>query len=107
MQNLADRKCTPCDGGIPPMTGEEISQFISELDNWKVIKEHHLQKGYKFKNYADALLFVNHVSRLAEEEGHHPDICFGWGRVEITLYTHAISGLSESDFILAAKIDRL
>ncbi len=107
MEYLADRPCVPCDGNDPRLTTDEINRYVAGVKDWKVIKEHHLQKGYKFKNFADALLFVNQVGRLAERVGHHPDICFGWGRVEITIYTHAIYGLSENDFILAAKIDRL
>ncbi len=107
MEDLAERPCVPCAGDVPPLTSDEINRYITGLKDWRVIKEHHLKKAYKFKNYADALVLVNRVSDLAETEGHHPDICFGWGRVEITIYTHAIYGLSENDFILAAKIDRL
>ena len=107
MTNLASRTCVPCRGGIPPMRGEEIKEFLAELDGWEVVREHHLLKSYTFKDFREALEFVNRIGQLAEEQGHHPDICFGWGRAEITIFTHKIDGLSESDFILAAKIDAL
>jgi 4a-hydroxytetrahydrobiopterin dehydratase len=103
--NLASRTCVPCRGGIPPMRGPEIVEFLAELDGWEVVREHHLLKSYTFKDFREALAFVNRLGQLAEEQGHHPDICFGWGRVELTIFTHKIDGLSESDFILAAKID--
>jgi 4a-hydroxytetrahydrobiopterin dehydratase len=105
--NLASRTCVPCRGGIPPMRGEEIAQFLAELDGWEVVREHHLHKTYTFKDFREALEFVNRIGQLAEEQGHHPDICFGWGRAELTIFTHKIDGLSESDFILAAKTDAL
>jgi 4a-hydroxytetrahydrobiopterin dehydratase len=89
------------------MRGDEISQFLAELRAWEVIREHHLLKTYTFKDFNEALEFVNRVGQLAEEQGHHPDICFGWGRAELTIFTHKIDGLSLSDFILAAKIDAL
>ena len=107
MANLASRTCVPCRGGVPPMRGDEIGELLAELDGWEVIREHHLLKTYTFKNFREALEFVNRIGQLAEEQGHHPDICFGWGRAEITIWTHKIDGLSESDFILAAKIDAL
>lgn len=89
------------------MRGAEIGQLLRELDGWEVIEEHHLLKSYAFKDFRDALRFVNSVGQLAEQEGHHPDICFGWGRAELKIWTHKIDGLTESDFILAAKIDAL
>jgi 4a-hydroxytetrahydrobiopterin dehydratase len=107
MTNLASRTCVPCRGGVPPMRGEEIGEFLAELDGWQVVREHHLLKTYTFKDFREALEFVNRIGQLAEEQGHHPDICFGWGRAEITIFTHKIDGLSESDFILAAKTDAL
>lgn len=107
MADLASRECVPCRGGVPPMSGDEIEKFISELQGWEVEGSHHLRKVYEFKNFREALSFVNRVGELSEEQGHHPDICFGWGRAEITIWTHKIDGLTESDFILAAKIDRL
>lgn len=107
MADLASRECVPCRGGVPPMSGDEIEKFIGELQGWEVEGSHHLRKVYEFKNFREALSFVNRVGELSEEQGHHPDICFGWGRAEITIWTHKIDGLTESDFILAAKIDRL
>jgi 4a-hydroxytetrahydrobiopterin dehydratase len=107
MANLANRTCVPCRGGMPPMRGDEIGEFLAELDGWEVIREHHLLKAYTFKDFGEAFAFINRVGQLAEEQGHHPDICFGWGHAEITIFTHKIDGLSESDFILAAKIDAL
>ncbi|MDT4895171.1 MAG: 4a-hydroxytetrahydrobiopterin dehydratase [Acidobacteriota bacterium] len=105
MNDLASRDCVPCRGGVPPLRGAEIQNLLRELDGWDVIEEHHLRKIFEFKNFREALLFVNRVGELAEEQGHHPDISFGWGRAEITIWTHKIDGLTESDFILAAKID--
>lgn len=107
MSQLASRECVPCRGGVPPLGGTEITKLLSQLEGWTVVKEHHLQKDYKFANFSEAQAFVNRVGRLAEEQGHHPDICFGWGRAAITIWTHKIDGLTESDFILAAKIDEL
>jgi 4a-hydroxytetrahydrobiopterin dehydratase len=107
MVELASRECVPCRGGVPPLGGHEIQDFIKELDGWEVVREHHLRKLYKFKDFREALEFVNRVGELAEEQGHHPDILLAWGRVEITIWTHKIDGLTESDFILAAKIDKL
>ena len=89
------------------MHGEEIKKLLKELDSWEVVNEHHLKKNYKFADFREAMTFVNRVGELAEEQGHHPDICFGWGQAEITIWTHKIDGLTESDFILAAKIDQL
>lgn len=107
MADLASRECVPCRGGVPPLSNQEIQNFISELVGWETVREHHLRKAYEFKNFRDGLEFVNRVGELAEEQGHHPDILLAWGRVEITIWTHKIDGLTESDFILAAKIDKL
>ena len=107
MSDLARRECIPCRGGVPPLQGAEIGKLIVELDHWEVIKEHHLLKSYTFKDFREALAFVNRVGQLSEEQGHHPDIRFGWGHCEVTIWTHKIDGLTESDFILAAKIDAL
>lgn len=107
MNELAGRECVPCRGGVPPLKGEEISKLLPQLKDWEVVNEHHLRKSYKFSNFFEAQAFVNRVGDLAEEQGHHPDICFGWGQAEITIWTHKINGLTESDFILAAKIDQL
>jgi 4a-hydroxytetrahydrobiopterin dehydratase len=107
VSDLASRECVPCRGGVPPLKGAEISELANQLQEWDVIDEHHLQKTYKFSNFREALDFVNRIGELAETQGHHPDICFGWGKVEITIWTHKIDGLTESDFVLAAKIDKL
>ena len=106
MNNLASRDCVPCRGGVPPLQEAEIHNLLRELDGWEVVEAHHLRKLFEFKNFREALELVNRVGVLAEEQGHHPDISFGWGRAEITIWTHKIDGLTESDFILAAKIDR-
>ena len=89
------------------MKGEQINEMSSQLPDWQVVNEHHLQRNYRFKNFKETLDFVNRVGELAEEQGHHPDICFGWGKADITIWTHKIDGLTESDFVLAAKIDKL
>lgn len=107
MSELASRQCVPCRGGIPPLNGDEIAKLSPQLQGWDVVNEHHLTKAYKFSNFVEAQKFVDRVGELAEEQGHHPDICFGWGRADISIWTHKINGLTESDFILAAKIDQL
>ena len=107
-KNLTSKKCVPCAGGIEPLKGDMIKALLSELDNdWQVIDEHHLEKEFKFKNFADALDFVNKVGQLAEQENHHPDIYLAWGRVRLTIWTHKIKGLHQNDFILAAKANGL
>ncbi|MBI3647066.1 MAG: 4a-hydroxytetrahydrobiopterin dehydratase [Acidobacteriales bacterium] len=110
MTSLADKTCVPCRGGVPPLKGKELADFhrqLPKLAQWNVVNEHHLVRGYKFPDFRAALAFVNQVGELAEEQGHHPDILLAWGKAEITIWTHAVDGLTESDFILAAKIDRL
>lgn len=107
MSDLSSRQCIPCRGGVPPLKGKELSSLLAELSGWEIIEEHHLKKNFQFSNFREAQEFINRVGELAEEQGHHPDICFGWGRAEITIWTHKIDGLTESDFILAAKIDKL
>jgi 4a-hydroxytetrahydrobiopterin dehydratase len=107
MTELAEKRCIPCSGGTPALTQDQIAGFAPQVPNWQVIDNHHIQRTYKFKDFRDALAFVNRIGELAEEQGHHPDICFGWGHAEVKIWTHAINGLTESDFILAAKIDRL
>lgn len=108
MSDLAAKTCVPCRGGIPPLGSAEIAALRAELaDGWEVIADHHLKKEFKFPDFRTALAFTNQVGELAEEQNHHPDIYLAWGKVEITLWTHKIDGLHESDFILAAKIDRL
>jgi len=106
--NLLKKKCLPCSKDTPPLRVAEMQQFFKELKpGWKVVDEHHLEKEYRFADFKSALAFTNRVGGLAEEEGHHPDILLSWGKVVIQLWTHKINGLSESDFILAAKIDAL
>jgi len=107
MAELSERQCVPCRGGVPPLKGAEIQGFLSQLEAWQVVNEHHLQKTYRFKDFRESLQFVNRIGELAETQGHHPDICFGWGKAEVTIWTHKIDGLTESDFVLAAKIDKL
>jgi 4a-hydroxytetrahydrobiopterin dehydratase len=92
---------------VPPLKGDEIEKLSTQLEVWAVVNEHHLQKSYTFKDFGETLAFVNRVGELAEQQGHHPDICFGWGKADITIWTHKIDGLTESDFVLAAKIDKL
>ena len=107
MAELAELQCVPCRGGVPPLQGPEIEKLLAQLDGWQVVNEHHLQKTYGFDDFRASLEFVNRIGELAEQQGHHPDICFGWGKAEVTIWTHKIDGLTESDFVLAAKIDQL
>ena len=107
MDDLASRHCVPCHGGVPRLGGDEIENFAGQLRGWEVVEEHHLRKRYTFPNFRGALAFVNRVAEVAEQEGHHPDVSFGWGYAHLKIWTHAIDGLSESDFILAARIDTL
>src|ERR1700683_2423201 len=106
-EQLADKQCVPCRGGVPPLKGEDLQQMLKNVPQWSVVNEHHLTRAYKFPDFKQALDFVNKVGALAEDQGHHPDIILAWGKAEITLWTHKIDGLTESDFIMAAKIDRL
>lgn len=106
--SLAEEKCVPCRGGVPPMKGKELEEVARELGaGWSVVEEHHLQKDFRFPDFAQALSFTNAIGAIAEREGHHPDIYLAWGKVGVTIWTHKIDGLSRSDFILAAKIDRI
>jgi len=104
---LAAKTCVPCRGGVPPLKGQELESLARQLPAWAVVKEHHLHRAYTFPDFRAALAFVNRVGELAEQQGHHPDIVLAWGKVEVTIWTHKIDGLTESDFILAAKIDQL
>jgi len=105
MSSLAAKTCVPCRGGIPPLKGKELTDLQKQVPDWKVVNEHHLARSFKFPDFKKALEFVNRVGALAEEQGHHPDILLAWGKAEITIWTHKIDGLTESDFIMAAKID--
>ena len=105
-RDLAAMTCVPCRGGIPPLTHDEIEPYLTDLGNeWSVVEDHHLEKTYRFEDFREALAFTNRVGELAEGVGHHPDIELGWGRVKLTIFTHKIRGLHESDFVFAAKAD--
>lgn len=107
MSDLASKTCVPCRGGVPPLKGADLAALREQVEGWEVVEEHHIRKTFKFPDFRKALEFVNRVGELAEEQGHHPDIYLTWGKAEITTWTHKIDGLTESDFILAAKIDKL
>ena len=105
---LASKTCVPCRGGVPPLKGQELTDLARQLDEgWQVVGEHHLQKEYQFADFAGALAYVNRIGAIAEEQGHHPDIYLAWGKVRSEIWTHKINGLTESDFILAAKFDEV
>ena len=106
-ESLADKKCVPCRGDVPALAGKELERLHKSVPEWTVTKGHHIHREFRFPDFKQALDFVNRVGAAAEQEGHHPDIMLSWGKAEITLWTHKIDGLSESDFIMAAKIDRL
>jgi 4a-hydroxytetrahydrobiopterin dehydratase len=105
MSTLASKACVPCRGGVPPLKGKELEALRQQVPQWKVVNEHHITRAFSFPDFKLALDFVNRVGALAEAQGHHPDILLAWGKAEITLWTHKIDGLTESDFIMAAKID--
>ena len=107
MSELAKKKCIPCQGGIPPLTGVDLDQLAEQIPRWTVVNGHHLERELTFPDFRQALDFTNKVGELAEAEGHHPDIYLAWGKVGIKVWTHKIDGLTESDFILAAKTDLL
>tara|TARA_B100001741_G_scaffold307126_1_gene301548 strand:- start:132 stop:470 length:339 start_codon:yes stop_codon:yes gene_type:complete len=111
MSDLADKKCIPCEGNIPSFNLDEIHKYLKKVDGWDVKtddeKSYYLFKKFIFKNFLESQEFVNKVGSIAEKEGHHPDIWYGWGYANIKIFTHAISGLHESDFVLAAKIDKI
>jgi 4a-hydroxytetrahydrobiopterin dehydratase len=103
---LADKKCVPCLGGTPPLTAAEIAPLLAQVEGWTVEANKKLHKPFRFKNFVQAVEFVNAVTQVAEHEGHHPDLYVRWGEVRVSLWTHKIDGLTESDFVMAAKIDR-
>ena len=106
MSELAAKECIPCLGGVPPLKGKELTDLQSKLGGgWNVVNEHHLEKEYQFKNFREALDFTNRVGEMAEQQGHHPDIYLAWGKVKLSIWTHKIDGLVESDFVFAAKAD--
>ena len=111
MSNLKDKKCVPCEGGVIPFDISEIHKYQKKVDGWNILKDNKqnffLNKRFSFNNFLESQKFINKVGEISEDEGHHPDISFGWGYAEIKITTHAIEGLSENDFILAAKIDQL
>ena len=111
MSELSEKKCIPCEGNIPAFKIEEIHKYLKKVDGWNVKNNennnYYLEKEFKFKNFLESQNFINKVGNIAETEGHHPDIIFGWGYAKIKIFTHAIKGLAESDFILAAKIDTI
>jgi 4a-hydroxytetrahydrobiopterin dehydratase len=105
--SLSEKHCVPCRGGVPALAGEELERLLAQVPGWQVVKGHHLVRNFAFPDFRTALDFVNKTGAIAEEEGHHPDLLLSWGRVEVKIFTHKIDGLSESDFILAAKIGNL
>jgi len=104
--NLAQKHCVPCRGGVPPLKAGELQKLSVQIPDWRVVDEHHITRTFLFPDFKTALAFVNRAGAVAEAEGHHPDLCLAWGRVDVKTYTHKIDGLTESDFILAAKIDQ-
>jgi len=105
---LAKKQCVPCRGGVPALQNDEIKSLLGQLGgDWEVVEDHHLEKEYEFRDFAAALAFTNAVGAVAEEQGHHPDIYLAWGKVGLRIWTHKIDGLTESDFILAAKADQV
>jgi len=107
MAELAEKHCVPCKGGVQPLKGNDLARLAGELaEGWRVVNEHHLERKYEFENFRKALNFTNQVGELAEQQNHHPDIYLAWGKVKLTLWTHKIDGLTESDFIFAAKVDQ-
>ena len=105
VSQLALKECVPCRGGVPPLPGERVEALLKELDGWAVEEEYHLTRTFKFADFAEALAFVNRVGAIAEQQNHHPDVHLAWGKVRVEVWTHKISGLTESDFIFAAKVD--
>ena len=108
MTELADKQCIPCRGGVPPLAGDELAELLARLGGgWTVVDGHHLSKTYGFADFASGLAFVNRVGAMADEQDHHPDVHLRWGAVRLEIWTHAIDGLTESDFVFAARTDTL
>ena len=107
MSELASKTCVPCRGGVPPMENAEVEGYLGKIEGWGHRDHRRIARTFVFPDFAGALDFANRVGEIAEAEGHHPDLLVAWGRVEVTIWTHKINGLTESDFILAAKIDQL
>jgi len=108
MSDLASRDCVPCKGDVPPLSGQALDDLAAQLDEgWNVVDGHHLEKEFRFGNFIDALAFTNRVGEMAEAQGHHPDLHLSWGKVRVEVWTHTIDGLTESDFVWAAKCERL
>jgi 4a-hydroxytetrahydrobiopterin dehydratase len=108
VSGLASKQCVPCKGGVPPLKGAELQALHAQIDPaWEVVGEHHLEREYRFKDFREALAYTNQVGELAEAQNHHPDLLLSWGRVRVTIWTHKIDGLTESDFVFAAKCDAL
>jgi len=107
MIHLSDKKCVACEGGVPPFTKTQIAKYMPQVQGWELVDDKKIVKNYKFKDFAEAMQFVNKVAAIAESEGHHPDIGISWNKVKLELMTHAIHGLSENDFIVAAKVDKI
>lgn len=105
---LAAKSCIPCHGGVPPLSGTALEALHAQLGaGWLIVQEHHLEKEFRFRNFREALAFVNRIGALAEQQGHHPDIYLAWGLVKVLVWTHKINGLTESDFVFAAKTDEI
>jgi 4a-hydroxytetrahydrobiopterin dehydratase len=107
MSDLAAKECVPCKGGVPPLAPDRVAQLLEEVSGWSTERNHHLTRTFAFPDFATALDFVNRIGAVAEQQAHHPDIYLTWGKVRVDIWTHKIDGLTESDFILAAKIDKL
>lgn len=105
--SLAERDCIPCRGGVPALGGTDLEKMKAQVKGWEVVNGHHLQKAYTFPDFQKALDFVNQAGAIAEQQGHHPDLHLSWGKVGVEIWTHKIDGLTESDFILAAKFDQI
>ena len=105
--NLSEKSCISCRGGVPKLAGAELEKFRAELPGWQVVDGHHLLKAFTFPDFVTALAFVNQAGAIAEAEGHHPDLFLAWGKVEVKIWTHKVDGLTESDFILAAKLEKI